>query len=89
MKKYDKSCNLNRRFEDDSKNWDNSLNSTSFSDYSDRHFYGISFSTLHKLRKSNPFRFMIGHIHINSVGNKFESLKKSLKRIYRHSFSLS
>ena len=55
---YDKSCNLNRSFEDDLKNRDNSLNSISSSIYPDRQFDGISFSTLHELRTSNPFRII-------------------------------
>ena len=42
----------------------------------DRKFDGISFSNLHELRKSNPFRVIIGHININSIKNKFEPLKK-------------
>ena len=42
----------------------------------DRQFDGISFSNLHELRKSNPFRVIIGHININSFRNKFEPLKK-------------
>ena len=72
---YDKSCNLNRSFEDD-LNRDSLLNSVSSSIYPDRQFDGISFSTLHELRKSNPFRVIIGHININSIRNKFEPLKK-------------
>ena len=76
---YDKSCNLNRSFEDDLKNRDNSLNSIPSSIYPDRQFDGISFSTLHELRKSNPFRVIIGHININSTGNKFEPLKEMIQ----------
>ena len=72
----DKSCNLNRSFGDDLKNRDNSLNSISSSIYRDGQFDGISFSTLHELRKSNPFRVMIGQIKINSIRNKFQPLKK-------------
>ena len=49
---YGKSCNLNRSFEDDLKNRDNSLNSVSSSIYSNRRFDGISFSTLHELWKA-------------------------------------
>ena len=79
MKKYDKSRNLNRTFENELKNWDNLLYSISSSDDPYRHFYGISFSTFNKLRKSNLFRFIIGHININSVGNKFEPVKKCFK----------
>ena len=45
------------------ENRDNSLNPTSFSVYPDTQFNGISFSTLHELRKRNPFRVIIGHIH--------------------------
>ena len=73
---YDKSCILNRSFEDDLKNQDNLLNSISSSIYPDRQFDGISFTTLHELRKSNLFRIIIGHININPIGNKFEPLKK-------------
>ena len=54
------SYNLNRSFEDDLKNQDNLLNSISSSDYPDKLFNGISFSTLHELRKSNLFRVIIG-----------------------------
>ena len=50
----------------------------------DRQFDGISFSTLHELRKSNPFRVINGHININSIRNKSEPPKD----ILRHSFSL-
>ena len=74
--KYDKSCNLNMNFEGDLKNRDNSLNSISSSTYPDRQFDGISFSTLHELRKNNHFRVIIGDININSIRNKFEPLKK-------------
>ena len=87
IKKIDKSCNLIKRFEDDLKNRDNLLNSTSLSENTNRYFNRISFSTLHELIKSNPFRVIIGHININSVRNKFEALKKWLKIICRHSFS--
>ena len=66
----------NRSFEDDFKNGDNSLNSICSSTYPDRQFDGISFSILHELRKSNPFRDIIAHISINSIRNKFEPLKK-------------
>ena len=72
---YDKSCNLNRNFEDNLKNRDNSLNSIS-SIYTDRQFDVISFSTLHELGKSNPSRTIIEHININFIRNKFEPLKK-------------
>ena len=75
---YDKSCNLNRNFEDNLKNWDNSLNSIS-SIYPDRQFDVISFSTLHELGKSNPSRAIIEHININFIRNKFEPLKKMIK----------
>ena len=75
---YDKSCNLNRSFEDDLKNRDNSLNSIPSPIYPDRQFDRISFSTLHELRKSNPFR-VIGHININSIRNKFEPPKKLIQ----------
>ena len=51
-------------------------NSLSSSDCPDKQFNGISFSTLHKLRKSNPFRVMVGHIKVNSVRKKFEPLKE-------------
>ena len=34
---------------------------------------------MHELRKSNPFRVIIGHINVNSVRNKFESLKEMIK----------
>ena len=50
---YDKGCNLNRSFEDELENWNNSLNSVSSSIYPDREFDGISFETLYELRKSN------------------------------------
>ena len=75
---YDKSCNLNRNFEDNLKNRDNSLNSIS-SIYPDRQFDVISFSTLHELEKSNPSRAIIEHININFIRNKFEPLKKMIK----------
>ena len=71
---YDKSCNLNRSFEDGLKNRDNSLNSISSFDYPNRQFNDISFSTLHELRKSN-----IGHINRNSLRKKFEPLKEIIK----------
>ena len=45
----------------------------------DRQFNGISFSNLHALRKSNTFRVIIGHINIDSVGNKFEPLNKMIQ----------
>ena len=77
-KTYDKSCNLNRSFEDDLKNRENSLNSLPSPIYPDRQFDRISFSTLHELRKSNPFR-VIGHININSIRNKFEPLKNPIQ----------
>ena len=76
---HDKSCDFNRSFEDDLKNRDNPLNSISSSDYPDRQFNGISFSTLHELRKSNHFRVIIGHININYVRRKFEPLKEMIK----------
>ena len=76
MKTYDKNHNLNRSFEDDLKNWGNSFISISSSIYFDRKFDDISFSILHELRKSNPFRVIIGHINITSISNKFEPLKK-------------
>ena len=47
----------------------------------DRQFDGISLLNLHELRKSNPFRVIIGHININSIRNKFEPLKKWYKII--------
>ena len=78
---YDKSCNLNRNFEGDLKDRDNLLNSISSSTYPDRQFDGISFSTLHELRKNNHFRVIIGDININSIINKFEPLKKWCKII--------
>ena len=34
---------------------------------------------MHELRKSNPFRVIIGHININSIRNKFEPLQKMTK----------
>ena len=55
------------------------LNPIFFSGYPDKHFNGISFSTLHELRKSNPIRVIIGHININSVKNNFEPLKEIIK----------
>ena len=42
-------------------------------------FDGNSFSTLHELSKSNPFRVIIGHINMNSIKNKLEPLKKLIK----------
>ena len=45
----------------------------------DRQFDGISFSNLHELRKSNPFKVIISHININSIRNKFEPLKKMIQ----------
>ena len=45
----------------------------------DRQFDGISFSNLHELRKSNPFKVIVGHININSIRNKFEPLKKMIQ----------
>ena len=45
-------------------NRDNSLNSISLSDCPDRQFNGLSYSMLHELRKSDPFRVIIGHINV-------------------------
>ena len=45
----------------------------------DRQFDGISFSNLHELWKTNPFRVIIGHTNINSIRNKFEPLKKLMQ----------
>ena len=75
MKHMIKIATYDKSFEDDLKNRDNSLNSIPSSIYPDRQFDGISFSTLHELRKSNPFRVVIGHIDLNSIRNKFEPLK--------------
>ena len=66
-------------FEGDLKSRDNSLNSISSSDYPDTQFNGIPYSTLHELRKSNPFRVVIGHRNINSIRNKFEPLTEMIK----------
>ena len=46
-----------------------------------RLFDGISFSTLHELRESNPFRVINGHININSIRNKSEPPKEWYKII--------
>ena len=45
-------------------NRDNSLNSISLSDCPDEQFNGLSYSMLHELRKSDPFRVIIGHINV-------------------------
>ena len=55
------------------------LNSISSSDYPNRQLNGVSFFSLHELRKSNIFRVIIGHINMNSVRNKFELLKEIIK----------
>ena len=47
----------------------------------DRQFDGISFSTLHELRKSNRFRVINGHININSIRSKSEPPKEWYKII--------
>ena len=52
---YYKSYNLDKSFQDNLNNQDNSLNSISSSDYLNRQFNGLSYSTLHKSRKSNLF----------------------------------
>lgn len=36
---------------------------------------------MHELRKSKPFRVIVGHININSVRNKFELLKRNKDNI--------
>ena len=72
---------LNRSFKDNLKNRNNLLNSISSSDYPVRHFNGISFSILHELRKSNPFRVIISHIDLNYGRNKFDPLKEMIKYI--------
>ena len=55
------------------------LNSISSSDYPNRQLNGVSFFSLHELRKSNIFRVIIGHLNMNSVRNKFELLKEIIK----------
>ena len=64
---HDKSHKLDRSFREELNNRDRSLNLISSSDCSDRQFNGLSHSTLHELRKNDPFKVIISHININSV----------------------
>ena len=50
-KTYDKSYNLDRSLEDDLNNRDNLLTSIFSSECPDKQFNGLSFSTLHELKK--------------------------------------
>lgn len=69
------------KFKDNLIKRNNSLNSVSFSDCPDRLPNGLSYFTMHELRKSKPFRVIVGHININSVRNKFELLKRNKDNI--------
>ena len=64
---YDKNYNLDRSFENDLNNRDNSLNSISSFDCPYTQLNSLSHSTLHDIRKSNAFRVIIDYININSV----------------------
>ena len=61
------------------KLWNLSWSTEHLNETYDRQFNGIWFSNLHELRKSNTFRVIIGHINIDSVGNKFEPLNKMIQ----------
>ena len=61
------------------KLWNLSWSTEHLNETYDRQFNDIWFSNLHELRKSNTFRVIIGHINIDSVGNKFEPLKKMIQ----------
>ena len=83
-----KSYNLYRTFKDDLNAKDNLVNSISSSDCLDRQNNELSYTTLHELGKTSPFRVIAGHININSFRNKFEPLEQIIiDNIYIHSVS--
>ena len=58
---HDKIHILDRSFEENLNNQGKLLNSALSPDYSNKQFNGLSPSTFHELKKSNPFRVIFCH----------------------------